>query len=52
MPFLHIIKTLVFPLALLLVFIKILFKGMQFIEKQNDQILYIIQTNRARENYK
>ena len=46
MPILHIIKTLLFPLALLLVFVHILFKALHFIEWQTDQILYIIKTNR------
>lgn len=52
MPILHIIKTLVIPLALLLVFVHILFKGFTFIQWQTDQILYMIQTNRANGHYR
>jgi hypothetical protein len=52
MPLLHIIKTLIFPLVLLLVFVHILFKGLHFIQWQTDQILYMIQTNRANGHYR
>ena len=48
MPFLTIIKTFVIPLLLWAVFIHILFKFIHFIEWQMKQMLYIIQTNRAR----
>jgi hypothetical protein len=43
-----IILNLVFPLALLLVFIYALLKALMIIEFQMDQILYIIKTNRER----
>jgi hypothetical protein len=43
-----IILNFVFPLALLLVFIYGMVKAIHFIEWQMEQILYIIQTNRAR----
>jgi hypothetical protein len=52
MPFLDIIKTLVIPLLLWVVFIYILFKALHFIEWQTDKILYIIQTNRAEGHYR
>jgi hypothetical protein len=52
MPVLHIIKTFVIPLLLWAVFINILFKFIHYIEWQTDQILYIIQTNRAKGYYK
>jgi hypothetical protein len=52
MPFLDIIKTLVIPLLLWVVFIHILVKFIHYIEWQTDQILYIIQTNRAQGHYR
>jgi len=52
MPVLDIIKILVLPLLLWVVFIHILFKFFHYIEWQTDQMLYIIQTNRAKGNYR
>ena len=44
----EIIQEIVFPLTLLLVFMYALMKAIKIIEWQMEEILYIIQTNRAR----